>query len=255
MRQHLALALGGAPPFKTSKGTISALATRDLVNLDGSLTQNGWIQAVVHARLVDQCEKLGIGFEEVEGFSYHRKPERAAFEYYQDIGYTGAYCEGGAILLLIRAAALDVLAELSPFSSRKDAMMRFTEAQFTILSEHIPRICDTVRTASTDAVVDAFEEIYGSEDIRDWYPGLTAAAFGRLFEGIGGETLSKIAAVIAEAPYDYRNGWPDLTLINERNDIRWIEVKTTDKLHQSQVATLRRMKSLMPGTVSVTRLR
>jgi hypothetical protein len=35
-------------------------------------------------------------------------------------------------------------------------------------------------------------------------------------------------------PYDYRSGWPDLTVI-EDGEVSFIEIKTTDLLHASQL--------------------
>lgn len=50
-----------------------------------------------------------------------------------------------------------------------------------------------------------------------------------------------------------RSGWPDLTII--RNGlILWVEVKTTDKLHMSQLVTLSRMKDLLPGELKVLQI-
>ena len=36
-----------------------------------------------------------------------------------------------------------------------------------------------------------------------------------------------------EKPYEYRAGWPDLTVVGD--SLRFVEVKTTDLLHESQI--------------------
>ncbi len=35
-------------------------------------------------------------------------------------------------------------------------------------------------------------------------------------------------------PYEYRSGWPDLTVI-DKSGVSFIEVKTTDSLHESKL--------------------
>lgn len=89
--------------------------------------------------------------------------------------------------------------------------------------------------------------------IEEYYPGLTSDAISSLFDALGSEQLAHIAAAIMEAPYTYRAGWPDLTMTNG-SDMFWAEIKTTDRLHQSQITTLHRMKPLMPGRIRVIQL-
>jgi hypothetical protein len=68
-----------------------------------------------------------------------------------------------------------------------------------------------------------------------------------LFIALGSERLAQITAAIMEAPYSYRAGWPDLTMTNGEQML-WAEVKTTDRLHMSQISILHRMKPLLPAT-------
>jgi hypothetical protein len=83
-------------------------------------------------QLEEQCQMMGIAYEKVHGLEAGNHPEYAVWRYFSSVGYSGAYCEGGPILVLIRAAALDVLTSLNTFNSRQDACNRFTEAQLTI---------------------------------------------------------------------------------------------------------------------------
>ena len=196
---------------------------------------------------------MGIAYEKVHGLDAGNHPEYAAWRHFSSIGYSGAYCEGGPILLLIRAAALDVLTSLNTFNSRQDACSRFTEAQLTIHQEHSNLILSTIRSADTVHVVRSFNEIYTSLLVQECYPGLTAEAMASLFIALGSEMLAQITAAIMEAPYSYRAGWPDLTMTNGEQML-WAEVKTTDQLHMSQISTLHRMKPLLPGCVRVVQL-
>jgi hypothetical protein len=74
-----------------------------------------------------------------------------------------------------------------------------------------------------------------------------------LFNSLGSETLAQITEAIMEAPYSYRAGWPDLTMTNG-DTMLWAEIKTTDRLHMSQISTLDRMKSLLPGEIRVVHI-
>lgn len=84
-------------------------------------------------------------------------------------------------------------------------------------------------------------------------PGLTSDIMSALFISIGAERLANIAAAIFEDPYLYRSGWPDLTITNGSN-MHWVEIKTTDRLHISQIITISRMKTLLPGEIRVVQL-
>jgi len=53
--------------------------------------------------------------------------------------------------------------------------------------------------------------------------------------------------------YRYRSGWPDLT-IGDKKQIELVEVKTTDKLHGSQLYTIPMLMSILPCNISVVRI-
>lgn len=235
------------------RATIAGLIARELADSTGALTHEGWKQGVVMLPLEEQCQIMGITYEKVHGLEAGNHPEYAAWRYFSSVGYSGAYCEGGPVLLLIRAAALDVLTSLNTFNSRQDACSRFTEAQLTIYQEHSNLILSAIRSADTAYVVRGFNEIYTSLMVQECYPGLTAEAMASLFIALGSERLAQITEVIMEAPYSYRAGWPDLTMTNGEQML-WAEVKTTDRLHMSQISTLHRIKPLLPGCVRVVHL-
>ena len=216
---------------RIKRQTFEALLTRALVNRDEQLSTEGWNQAVALSALTRQCEHLSIGYTRLRGLKYRQKPERAVWRYYATKGYCGARCEGRALLLLIRAAALDVLESLNPFSSREDACSRYTEAQLTIHKDRVMDIADAVEHATAETIAHAFREIRRRSPLaRDACPDLTDKVLVKLFTTIGSTRLREITEAIAENPYLYRSGWPDLTLTNGR-ELLWVEVKTTDKLH------------------------
>ncbi len=204
--------------------------------------------------LIDQCAEIGIAYQKLVGLNFSKSPEKAALEHFSAQGWQGSYCEGGAILLLIRAAALDVFEALNTFGSREDACCRFTEAQLEIQRNNLEIICDTIRKAGPEHVRKNFREIYRFDSNQQYYPGLQEDVIVDIFDAIGGEGLSKITQEIGIDPYKYRKGWPDLTLVDQSGRLRWIEIKTTDKLHRSQIETLTHMLPVLPGSVEVLQL-
>ena len=223
-----------------------------LQNYPKDLSHEAWCAEVAQLPLVEQCLQLGITHEKIEDLPYGKKPEIDALNYFLAQGFTGAYCEGGPVLLLIRAAALDVLAQFN-FRGRSDACTRFTEAQLTIYKESSELILNTIRNTDKAQVVSHFNEIYMSPQIPEYYPGLTAGIISSLFAAIGAERLAQITAAIMENPYSYRAGWPDLTM-EKGSEMLWLEIKTTDRLHMSQIMTMFRMKPLLPGNMCVVQL-
>ena len=234
--------------------TRRSLIARGLLDRTGGLTSDGWKLAVTLVRLDEQCEFMQLPLEEMHLAAEERSyPELAALHRHQDQGFIGSCCEGGAILVLIRAAALETLARLNTLDSRSDAVSRFTEAQLTILADRKRDILGAIEEATVSDVERCFEEIYADQFVRDYYPSLSCEFISALFKALGSRTLAEITDAIMEAPYEYRSGWPDLTLLRGA-EIHWVEVKTTDKLHMSQIATLTHMRPHIPGQVRVVRM-
>ncbi len=84
----------------------------------------------------------------------------------------------------------------------------------------------------------------------DFFPHLREWHFLELFEHLGRERLHDIAEVFSRDPYEYRKGWPDLTLWRD-GEVVFKEVKAPgDQLHASQRKTIRDV--LVPLGYSVT---
>lgn len=68
----------------------------------------------------------------------------------------------------------------------------------------------------------------------DFFPDLERWMFSELLEVTGNTLLHKIASKFSEAPYEYRRGWPDITMW-KNGELRFVEVKAPgDKLRDSQ---------------------
>jgi hypothetical protein len=101
--------------------------------------------------------------------------------------------------------------------------------------------------------VENFSEIISYKSVQEVYPDLSIK-FAQLFVNkLSRKVLVFVADRLFEAPYKYRKGWPDLTLINNE-EVRFVEVKTTDRLHQSQIQTFKQFSPLIPARFEVLKL-
>ncbi|MCS5709203.1 VRR-NUC domain-containing protein [Candidatus Berkiella cookevillensis] len=208
--------------------------------------------AILKMPLSKQCSELGIEFEKLN-FAYQRKPEVSLLSYYQELGYIGSSLEGIAILTVLKALMLDKLSELNPFKDRLDACQRYLEAQLTILENEIGVIVASIKNVSKQRYLSNFEEIILSPFIMSSHPGLSMQFADAIFNAINTDYFIKLTLKIAEDPYTYRSGWPDLTIVKDQ-EVRFIEVKTTDKLHKSQLVTISAMRKVLPYQFSVCQL-
>ena len=136
--------------------------------------------------------------------------------------------------MLIKASALDTLSRLNLFDDRVDAIRRYLEAQFTIFAANINEVLVAVSNAKYAEVERNLREILADPFIQDAYPRVKLSFAAALFQALGRDKLLEIAGRFVLKPYDYRSGWPDLTVIGQHG-VRFVEVKTTDRLHESQI--------------------
>lgn len=168
-------------------------------------------------------------------------------------GNVCSWCEGGSINLLIKAAALDALAKRNTFGDRSDAVSRFLEAQLTLLKEFEKEILATIRTVPWQRLRENIAEITANRSIQEYYPRVKQEFLLALAGTAGNEFIAKVAEVFFKKPYEYRAGWPDLTVI-EDSGIHFIEVKTTDLLHASQLRFAREIANPLGLKCSVVQL-
>jgi hypothetical protein len=160
-------------------------------------------------------------------------------------GWTCAACEGGPMLLLIKAACLERLMELNSLGAA-DSLTRFLEAQFVINAAQLGSIIRAVDLATTEQVVRNFEAIYAA-GVDQYYPGVTVSLIEQLHAALGNQ-LAQITTRFASDTYCYRAGWPDITAVRN-GEVLFREVKTTDKLHKSQIDTITTV--LLPEALKV----
>lgn len=203
--------------------------------------------------LAKQCMKLDLKMETIKLKEVDR-PEYSAYRYFKSRGFTGAYCEGGAILTALKALCLDVLAQHNTFKSRADACNRYFEAQCTILADKKNLLLDAIQHTNKSRYLANFKEMYSSRyHVRSAYHGLSLDFMAKLYDCGYDSIFYNIANRFMEDPYQYRCGWPDLTLVKD-DELRFVEVKTTDMLHKNQIITIQTMREVIPSGFSVIKV-
>ena len=140
----------------------------------------------------------------------------------------------------MKAAALDVLTKRNIFNDRVDAIRRFFEAQCTILKDYHPEILTCIKNISPKRLQENIAEICADPLTQYFYQkeysyqGILQNVLSSLADSVDSNFIAKIAALFMTNPHDYRSGWPDLTVI-DKNGVSFIEVKTVDSLHASQL--------------------
>lgn len=217
------------------------------------------------ASLLDQCSEIGWSLTDVLAQKHDKRiwsmdgglaglPEEVVGQMYTSYGASVSFCEGGSALLLMKAAALETLARLNTFNDRADAVTRYLEAQMTILAEHTSEIIETVRTITPDALVRNVNELTANPTLKSFFPRVNEGFMLELYEQLGNDKLADILLAFSTAPYDYRSGWPDLILIKD-GAMKLIEVKTSDKLLDSQLRFAKGIGTPMAFDCGVVRLK
>jgi hypothetical protein len=130
-----------------------------------------------------------------------------------------------------------------------------------LLEEHpdLPEqmLADIANTGEL-AVIRAFDTLknwQGSCDswaFRDWI-GVDRELVQELFRALGNARCTAIARRFLEDPYAYSKGWPDLVWV-DGSRVGLIEVKTTDRLHPSQIITIPDMREVANLPVEVAQV-
>jgi hypothetical protein len=171
--------------------------------------------------------------------------ESASLSHFSQEGWRGYSGEGALILNLIKAAAFSELPD------RHRAT--YTEAIFSGNVQpsdriELKRLLDGVLRSDLEQVSRIFRQMaaprvsdgldYFDSSMLDYFPHLREWQFIELFENLGKSRLHDIAQAFSADPYEYRKGWPDLTLWR-KGRVVFKEIKAPgDRLHASQRKTI-----------------
>lgn len=251
------LALHRAPDaLNLDRGTIRALVGRGLVDTNSNITPLGSIKAMERLPLREQCQALSIELS-ISPWDSASTPEIYCYNVFAQQGHIGSYCEGGGFGAAIKALCLDALTEASIFfgtciDARQDACLKGVVGLAHIEESDLESVLKQIQQTSKRKYLAAFSEIISYSMIREWYPGLSLEFADALFDAVPKAYFQRLARWVSKAP-EHRNGWPDLTLVKDGR-LKFVEVKTTDKLHHSQLVTIPALIREIGADVSVLKL-
>ncbi|HEL2981853.1 TPA: VRR-NUC domain-containing protein [Stenotrophomonas maltophilia] len=174
--------------------------------------------------------------------------ERAALSHFTQLGWRGFSGEGGLLLTLIKAMSFQSLGY--------DERTRFIEALYTLAADRsygcpytVATLLQNLAGATQHQVAANFNHMASrgphveqaswghssnTSSVLDVFPGLEQWMLLELMAVAGPNLLLRIATLFASNPYEYRRGWPDITMWKEGH-LRFVEVKAPgDSLGKSQ---------------------
>lgn len=208
-------------------------------------------------RLRQQCDALNVPMEVISldrlggkwivADQKYVRPEDAALAYMRSLGWDGLACESQAILMLMKASCLDRLASINLFNSRENACIHQFAAQCVIHRKYDLEILQDIEQASEAVVYKNLTEILAHRNFLSVYSPMSIDSLIAVFKVLTPTALAKITRQIFREP-SYSSGWPDLTIVRE-SQVCFVEVKTTDKLRDSQRETI--SKVIRPNGLDV----
>ena len=206
------------------------------LTLKAQCEQINWPLHTMHAL------KIGTG-KWKEGLDSDLKPEQVVVTRLAAENRESCWDEGRGIYLLMKAAALDVLTKRSIFNgtwiSPRENAIRGGFRLETVKAYKL-EILTCINNISHRQLQENIAEICADPVTQHFFKkdyffkGIIQNFLSSLADSVDSDFITKIAAVFMRNPYGYGPGWPDLTVI-DKNGLSFIEVKTTDRLHESQL--------------------
>ena len=112
------------------------------------------------------------------------------------------------------------------------------------------RLINKAKNSKIDNVEKAFLEIGKIQtyhtNISNEKNCITWPLLKSLYLSLGNNTLIEVLKIYLMDQGAFGKGWPDLTAIDKNEKVILLEVKTTDKLHISQIITIKEISKLIP---------
>jgi hypothetical protein len=124
----------------------------------------------------------------------------------------------------------------------------------TVHAKYRGRILRAMQEANAGIVFDNARRLTRHFRSVGLYPKVQAAFVRDLFASLGPLRWTEVADAMFDEPYEYRKGWPDLTVIDAGRP-RFVEVKARDRLHASQIITICRMKPVLGDVFEVMQIK
>lgn len=175
--------------------------------------------------------------------------ERAVLSHFEQQGWRGYHREGGLLLNLIKCMSFPVL----PERHRMTYIEALYAQNIAFKEDRVPvsRLLYALQHATPEQVKRNFASMLpppppgplrrllsGTPQTRpsvlDYFPELETWMLLELLEVAGHDLLLRIASLFSSNSYEYRKGWPDITMWKD-GVLRFVEVKAPgDALGKSQ---------------------
>lgn len=225
------------------------------------MTETGTVYAVSLCPLHEQAARLGILFREESIPRSGSRPELDLLRSYHARGWSGCFTEGAIVFVLLSSIWLDTLLDCAEYAMREwrggrrharvvESMYynRYHVFCYFDFAAAFPAVRRALIRAIDDSekghVIRTYRKMKSCQGGDIWFwsgqNGMTEKLVVALFEILGRNRLRRIAKVFLNDPFLYSTGWPDLLVIMDGVP-RFIEVKTTDRLHVSQIIVMPEM--------------
>ena len=237
------------------KQIIEELIPLGICDKSGNLTNNGRIFAISLMPLDDQCDILNIPITKIN-LPPTKNPEIDALNYFKENGYSGSWTEGAIIWIIVYSICFDKLFPIHEKKFANDTMIYINEnitsaisysRHFMSFKEYFIDLEDelikTIKSSNIVQVSKNYDIISSFQPDRTWpilnnvKSDISKDFLLELYSKLGNNTIADIIKLFFKDPQAYIIGWPDLIVI-KNNDIKFIEVKTHDKLLRSQIITI-----------------
>lgn len=258
-----------------SASTLKPLVARGLCSPDGTLTAVGHVLAISQVPLAQQCHILGLPLSEVPADLSQPSPERTLMDAYIRAGTPCCFTEGGIVFVALYSLCFERLLRLGTakwgdadytatmMGKTRTPVQSMMYSSVIVYQEFLPwigledELLGDIEGVSVGQAMNNFEVLQSWQSGNDWFPhgyvGLTPELVRLVLETLPRSSLVEIARLFFTDPHAYVKGWPDLTVV-ESGQVRFIEVKTSDRLHVSQIITIGEMKNAAGLNMAVTRL-
>ena len=158
--------------------------------------------------------------------------EDAVLGYYEIEGWRGYSKEGGLLLTLIKAMSFR---EIPP--QYRMVLVESLYHHKSIYGFELEKFFHNIEHAKEGQIKKNFRIMTDKTakwSILEYFPNLEEWMLLELFQSMGNTRILDIARKFSEDPYEYRKGWPDLT-IWKNGQTKFLEVKAPgDSLQKSQ---------------------
>jgi len=242
-----------------NKQTLKALVARGLCDLDGEINPFGRAKAISLLPLTEQCRVLRIPFV-VCSHEWQGRPEQAAISLLRDEPRRAFLDEGKMLHALIHAMVLPRLYSLASRAWGDDRAQSWLYGHYAAYHELLgiesrltEGMLQDIRGWDRTAFIASWQTLSTWNRLFGSHPAVTVEPDEALevLDCVGEPTLSAIAARVFSEPFTYYHGWPDLMLLESTGRLKFVEVKTTDRLHFGQIVTMNDMRDAAGLDISV----